>query len=312
VDQLRPVHERRLQRRAVEIEPADACRRCSLGIDRDDLEVGPRETRGGDSEQAVVRAHQRMPATRARRDPQRRLAPRDALGQRARRDDEVIEREAALTARARRERSSTLRPPTHSVSPSDRCDTRPAALQPCPARRRSCGGATPAPISHCARLALRLPVTGSSGTPRRGEGAHLELAVGAGRMRPDDADLGQALQRRVVGLERQHRRRVDQHSASQRGPLSSHCAHARSSAPGRAPAAAAPAVAAVDRCAARRRGEGQRAPSRRIGTRPDAALLHDSAPRGSRRRASSQAWQLPSVGWPANGSSPPGVKMRTR
>ena len=28
--------------------------------------------------------------------------------------------------------------------------------------------------------------------------------------------------------------------------------------------------------------------------------------------ASSQAWQLPSVGWPANCSSPPGVKMRTR
>ena len=28
--------------------------------------------------------------------------------------------------------------------------------------------------------------------------------------------------------------------------------------------------------------------------------------------AASQAWQLPSVGWPAKGSSPPGVKMRTR
>ncbi len=25
-----------------------------------------------------------------------------------------------------------------------------------------------------------------------------------------------------------------------------------------------------------------------------------------------QAWQVPSVGWPANGNSPPGVKMRTR
>ena len=29
-------------------------------------------------------------------------------------------------------------------------------------------------------------------------------------------------------------------------------------------------------------------------------------------RAASQAWQLPSVGWPANGSSRAGVKIRTR
>ena len=28
--------------------------------------------------------------------------------------------------------------------------------------------------------------------------------------------------------------------------------------------------------------------------------------------ASSQAWQVPRVGWPANGSSADGVKMRTR
>ena len=28
--------------------------------------------------------------------------------------------------------------------------------------------------------------------------------------------------------------------------------------------------------------------------------------------AASQAWQLPSVGWPAKGNSPLGVKMRTR
>ena len=40
------------------------------------------------------------------------------------------------------------------------------------------------------------------------------------------------------------------------------------------------------------------------------ALLHDGV--AARRRPASQAWQVPSVGWPANGSSATGVKMRTR
>ena len=42
-----------------------------------------------------------------------------------------------------------------------------------------------------------------------------------------------------------------------------------------------------------------------------AALLQITSSCGS-PPASSQAWQVPSVGWPANGSSASGVKIRTR
>ena len=41
------------------------------------------------------------------------------------------------------------------------------------------------------------------------------------------------------------------------------------------------------------------------------AFLHDGARVGGRPPASSQAWQVPSVGCPANGSSRAGVKIRT-
>ena len=69
----------------------------------------------------------------------------------------------------------------------------------------------------------------------------------------------------------------------------------------------------LDRARAHQRRRGERQPVGRPahGDEAGAALLHD----GSRRRmppASSQAWQVPSVGWPANGSSVTGVKMRTR
>ena len=66
----------------------------------------------------------------------------------------------------------------------------------------------------------------------------------------------------------------------------------------------------------RRRSGGaakaRRARSRRMRTSP---TPHSCTTRPARRGcppASSQAWQLPSVGCPAKGSSPPGVKMRTR
>jgi hypothetical protein len=42
------------------------------------------------------------------------------------------------------------------------------------------------------------------------------------------------------------------------------------------------------------------------------ALLHHHRRAAALPPAASQAQQLPSVGWPAKGSSPKGVKMRTR
>ena len=45
---------------------------------------------------------------------------------------------------------------------------------------------------------------------------------------------------------------------------------------------------------------------------PRAALLHDSVPTAAMPPASSHACAEPSVGCPANGSSPPGVKIRRR
>ena len=56
----------------------------------------------------------------------------------------------------------------------------------------------------------------------------------------------------------------------------------------------------------------RRSPSRRMRTRPTPHCCTTSPRARGRPPAASQAWQLPSVGWPANGSSPPGVKMRTR
>ena len=70
----------------------------------------------------------------------------------------------------------------------------------------------------------------------------------------------------------------------------------------------------VDRPGAheRRRREGEPVGVRRTRDEAGRALLHDGL--GARRAAaaSSQAWQVPSVGCPANGSSCAGVKMRTR
>ena len=63
----------------------------------------------------------------------------------------------------------------------------------------------------------------------------------------------------------------------------------------------------------RRRGEGQPVLAAPDGDEPGRALLHDAvAGRARRAAAPSQAWQVPSVGWPAKGSSATGVKIRTR
>ena len=69
----------------------------------------------------------------------------------------------------------------------------------------------------------------------------------------------------------------------------------------------------VDRAAAQQRwrGEGQSAVGAADAHEPGRALLHDVVV-GRLAAGRSQAWQVPSVGWPANGSSRLGVKMRTR
>ena len=70
----------------------------------------------------------------------------------------------------------------------------------------------------------------------------------------------------------------------------------------------------VDRAGAqqRRRREGEAVAVAAQRHEPGAALLHDHGRRAGSPPASSQAWHVPSVGWPANGSSPAGVKIRTR
>jgi hypothetical protein len=62
----------------------------------------------------------------------------------------------------------------------------------------------------------------------------------------------------------------------------------------------------------RRGGEGQDALDAADADQADGALLHDTAPGAVRRRLSSHARVDPRVGCPANGSSPPGVKIRSR
>lgn len=65
----------------------------------------------------------------------------------------------------------------------------------------------------------------------------------------------------------------------------------------------------------RRRGgaaNARRAPSRRMRTRPTPHCCTTVPASRGTPPAASQAWALPSVGCPANGSSVVGVKMRTR
>ena len=58
--------------------------------------------------------------------------------------------------------------------------------------------------------------------------------------------------------------------------------------------------------------KASRAPSRRTRTRPIAHSWTTSPGFFASPPLARKAWALPSVGWPANGNSPLGVKMRTR
>ena len=212
----------------------------------------------------------------------------------------------------------TLSPPTQIVrARRGRCGRGRRGPAGCPARRRSARARGRCRSAIAPTPALRLPVTGSSLMPMAAdEAAHLEARS---RRRPDT-------RRRRRPCRSASAPRASGSSASTVAAESSSKAPARAvvqprarrrtrSGPSRArrrravelrrrrPRPARSGGAAKASAAARR---GECAPGRRrIPARP-------ARPLAACRRAASQAWQVPSVGWPANGSSPPGVKMRTR
>ena len=131
-------------------------------------------------------------------------------------------------------------------------------------------------------------------------------------MRPDHT--GVHVEGGEVGPQREHARRAVQLEPEPAGPLSIH--HASTSCPASTPEGADHAAQGllVDRTGAQEAGcpEGQRVAVAAQLDQADPALLHDPVLDAGVPPDSSQAWALPRVGWPANGSSSPGVKIRSR
>ena len=201
----------------------------------------------------------------------------------------------------RRPRSSRRRPWTRESGPRGRAR--------CPARRRTGAVARPVSSSHPATDAFNDPVTGSSTVePSFGE-ERPQLPV-LRPARPDDAEV----EVDEAGLERQHRVRA-RAAAPPSTPARCRPTARRRSSVARDPQDVGGVldVGLVDRAGAdqRRRGEREharrRAPARARRRTPAARPRPSASP-----PASSHAWQVPSVGWPANGSSWLGVKIRTR
>lgn len=170
----------------------------------------------------------------------------------------------------------------------------------------------PEPSSHCAREAFRLPVTGSSAVlPSLTKKARTSNASaepgGYGPATPrSNPQSGWARSSTACALASS--------TATQPGPLSAHCAPVMSSRPIRKIAAIS-AISASSTGPPRSNGgaaKASRPPVWRTGTRPAAHSWTMTPGVAGRPPASSQAWQVPSVGCPANGSSRPGVKIRTR
>ena len=153
------------------------------------------------------------------------------------------------------------------------------ARAPCLGSRRSARGARPAPISHCASPACRLPVTGSSfGPAAADERAHLELRLAARRAAARRRRCPAASRLAKSGFSASSSSREPSMTATQPGPLSTHC-DARI-------ALRVDAQAARDRRRASRASTVAAAPQRRRREREplavaahaheaDAALLHD-------------------------------------
>ena len=198
VHELRPSRQRALRAQgSSRSEPARPPRRRRLGIDRDDLEVGARERRRAMSRRLCVpisgclppapgmmpsvASHQRTPSSSVRAATTRWSS-------------------ATVTASPRR-RCRLTAPPTHICVAVALDVHAPGAPQPRALRRDVAAAAPALPISHCARLALRLPVTGSSAMPigaakARTSNAHVGARAAARRPRRPSR---RALQRRVSG-----------------------------------------------------------------------------------------------------------------
>ena len=100
---------------------------------------------------------------------------------------------------------------------------------------------------------------------------------------------------------------------SQSGPLSSHCA--RRGCAGARPSAGSTSASVAAGTSRRWLGgaaKARRWPLWRMLTRPCAHCCTTCPGCRGTPPAASQAKHEPSVGWPAKGSSPPGVKMRSR
>jgi hypothetical protein len=170
-----------------------------------------------------------------------------------------------------------------------------------------------APISHCARPGIQAAGHGVfRHAQARHEGAHLEGRRGrAQSAHQAELDIAQARKVRphgphVLGRRQHHRTpaRAVVH------PLVLQDLGASTPRPAAMRASSVSSTGPV-----RRNGGAAKARRAALAAdvhQTDAALLHHHTRWRDWPPAASQAWQLPSVGWPANGSSPPGVKMRTR
>ena len=248
----------------------------------------------------------------------RRASPRRRPDDRARGRSATVAVDASR--RSQRHAASTQTP----CGRRSRCRRRPVDVHAPGATERGAlrgdvvSGASPAPISHCASagvqaagdrvLARRRPTATKARTSNCASSCS---AAGHGPTTPSSSSPIAA----QVGLQRQHRLRAESSSTA-------HPAGAVVDPLGRAQRVGRDAQAArdlrddrrLDQRPLRRSGgaaNASRAPSRRMRTRPTPHCCTISPPRGW-PPAASQAWQLPSVGWPANGSSRAGVKMRTR
>ena len=288
-------------------------RRRRLRIDRDDLEVGLRRTppwRSRTAGCACPSAHAcRRARARRRAWPRTSATPSSSVRAATTRwsscewlDGSERHLAARCTA-ARRRRRSTL------SSPSARRSTRPARPQ-----RRALGrdiargreAAADQPLRQAGVQAAGDRVFVARLSPD--EGAHLELrVVPVAACGADDAELRgrpAAASPAAAPAPASADASITAHPArTVVAPTGARRRRARAM-PQRRGDARQQVVAPAARCA--RSGgaaNASRVPSRRTRTRPTPHCCTTSPAARGRPPAASQAWQLPSVGWPANGSS---------
>ena len=207
----------------------------------------------------------------------------------------------------------SVAPPTHTCPrPARPPRDRPGRCSG-PGRRRSSPAACPSSISHCAALACRLPVTGSSATPTDAANARTSSAGSAPPVAPTTPTFGSDRSAAWSGSSARTAAASVSCRVSHAVPLSSSAA--RRTAPRLDPERAEDRRERGRRRARSAGGRRRREGERRAACGPAPARLVDCCTTTSvaagRPPAASQAWQVPRVGWPAKSSSPPGVRMRT-